>query len=83
VTVNETTPPTLAPPAVPGGYMDPYSPLPVDTAMPATGIRVDDPDAELPHGEEPVATGTLFIMILFLMLTGGLWGIVYIMLLNR
>jgi hypothetical protein len=63
--------------------MDAYASLPVGAAMPATGVRIDDPDAELPHGEEPVATGTLFIMIVFLMMIGALWGIVYLMLLSR
>jgi len=34
-------------------------------------------------GEEPVATGTLFIMILFLMALAGMWGIMYLILLER
>jgi hypothetical protein len=64
-------------------YLDAYAPLPPG-ALPATGHDPDDPAAaEIPPGEEPVATGTLFIMVLFLMMTGALWGIVYLMLLNR
>ncbi len=39
-----------------------------------TGIRPE---------EEPVVTGTLFIMILFLMALAGMWGIMYLMLLER
>ena len=34
-------------------------------------------------GEEPVATGTLFLMVILLMLIAGIWGIVYQMLLTR
>jgi hypothetical protein len=64
-------------------YLDAYAPLPPG-ALPATGIDLDDPTlAEIPPGSEPVATGTLFIMIIFLMLIGALWGSVYFMLLNR
>jgi len=33
--------------------------------------------------EEPTTTGTLFIMILFLMALAGMWGIMYLTLLNR
>lgn len=33
--------------------------------------------------EEPVTTGTLFIMILFLMALAGLWVLMYIILLER
>ena len=32
--------------------------------------------------EEPTTTGTLFIMILFLMALAGMWGIMYLTLLN-
>lgn len=38
---------------------------------------------ELPPEEEPTTTGTLFIMILFLMAIAGMWGIMYFTLLNR
>lgn len=38
---------------------------------------------ELRPEEEPTTTGTLFIMVLFLMALGGMWAIMYITLLNR
>lgn len=34
-------------------------------------------------GPEPVAAGTLFILILFLMALAGLWAILYVDLLQR
>lgn len=33
--------------------------------------------------EEPTTTGTLFIMILFLMALGAMWGLMYFTLLGR
>ncbi|NIP61038.1 MAG: hypothetical protein GWM92_21490 [Gemmatimonadetes bacterium] len=45
----------------------------------AGGARSEEHGA----GEEPVATGTLFIMILFLMALAGMWGIMYLTLLER
>jgi len=33
--------------------------------------------------EEPVTTGTLFIMVLFLMALAGLWALMYLVLLDR
>ncbi len=33
--------------------------------------------------EEPVTTGTLVILMLFLMALGALWGLMYLMLLER
>jgi hypothetical protein len=33
--------------------------------------------------DEPVTTGTLFIMILFLMALAGLWALMYLILLGR
>ena len=38
---------------------------------------------ELSPDEEPTTTGTLFIMVLFLMALAGMWGIMYFTLLNR
>lgn len=38
---------------------------------------------ELPDEDEPTTTGTLFIMIVFLMALAGMWGIMYLMLLGR
>lgn len=40
-------------------------------------------DAELSPEEEPTTTGTLFIMVLFLMALVGMWGIMYFTLLSR
>jgi hypothetical protein len=52
---------------------DPSTP-PVDTGI--DGSRTE-PD------EGPVTTGTLFIMILFLMALAGLWVLMYLILLDR
>jgi hypothetical protein len=38
---------------------------------------------ELPPEEEPVTTGTLFLMILFLVGIAAVWGIMYLRLLER
>lgn len=44
----------------------------------------EEPDEPgLAPGEEPTTTGTIFIMILFLMALAGMWGIMYLTLLNR
>jgi hypothetical protein len=40
-------------------------------------------DTDLAPEEEPTTTGTLFIMVLFLMALVGMWGIMYFTLLNR
>jgi hypothetical protein len=37
----------------------------------------------LPPHAEPVVTGTVFIMLVFLMALAGLWGIMYLLLLGR
>lgn len=41
--------------------------------------RGDLPPAE----EQPTTTGTLFIMVLFLMAMGAMWGLMYFTLLGR
>lgn len=43
----------------------------------------DSDPTELTPEEEPTTTGTLFIMIFFLMALAGMWGIMYFTLLNR
>lgn len=43
-------------------------------ATPETGLRPE---------EEPVVTGTLFFMLILLMLLFGFWGLMYVTLLNR
>jgi hypothetical protein len=53
---------------------DPYSPLPA----PPTGAPTS-----IPEEEEPIATGTFFLMIVFLMLIAGVWAILYLTLLGR
>lgn len=44
-----------------------------------------DPDSSRASDEsgEPTTVGTLFIMILFLMSLAGMWGIMYLTLLER
>ena len=51
-------------------------------AIPPTPPPERGPD-ELSPEEEPVTTGTLFIMVLFLMALAGMWGIMYFTLLHR
>lgn len=51
-------------------------------SAPGTG-SADPAKTELAPGEEPVATGTLFLTILILMLIGAIWVIVYARLINR
>jgi hypothetical protein len=41
----------------------------------------DDPAA--PIEDEPVTTGTLFIVLVFLMAMAGLWALMYLRLLDR
>jgi len=41
------------------------------------------PDSGVPSEHDPVTTGTLFILIVFLMALAGLWGIMYLTLLGR
>jgi hypothetical protein len=47
----------------------------------APGSSGEEPDHTAE--EEPVTTGTLFIMILFLMALAGLWLLMYLILLQR
>ena len=63
-------------------YLDPYIPLSGLAAAPATGSARESGD-EVTMVEEPIATGTLFLMVIFLMLTFGIWLVVYNLLLNR
>jgi hypothetical protein len=52
------------------------------TRAPATGT--DDPrETELSPGEEPVVTGTLFLTFLLLVVIGGVWVVMYRLLLDR
>jgi len=52
---------------------DPSTP---PTAADSQGSRTDSE-------EGPVTTGTLFIMVLFLMALAGLWSLMYLVLLDR
>jgi hypothetical protein len=49
---------------------------------PATG-STDPRETELTPEEEPVTTGTLFLTFLLLVIIGGVWVIVYRLLLTR
>lgn len=40
------------------------------------------PSGGVPPGEEPTTTGTLFVMILFLMALAGMWILMYLRLLE-
>lgn len=52
------------------------------TDAPATGTT--DPRAtDLTPGEEPVTTGTLFLTLVLLVVIGGIWVMVYRLLLHR
>lgn len=55
---------------------------PAGPTAPGTG-SADPAETELAPGEEPVATGTLFLTMLILMLIGAIWIIVYRQLVNR
>ena len=57
-------------------------PLPDAPAAPATGA-VDRAFTELAAGEEPVATGTLFLTVVILMIIAAFWAIIYLRLLDR
>lgn len=63
---------------------------PSDASGGAPASRSDDDpsreirgDPSLSPEEEPVTTGTLFIMVLFLMAMGAMWGLMYLTLLGR
>lgn len=45
----------------------------------------DEPGSDVPEsgGEEPRFIGTLFVVMVFIILTAGMWAAVYLMLLNR
>jgi hypothetical protein len=62
-------------------YMDPYGPLP-PAEVPATG-SAEREHTELEPEDEPVVPGTLFFMILLLMIIGGYWVIMFGYLVNR
>ena len=49
---------------------------------PATG-STDPHDTELDHDEEPRATGTLFLVMIILMIIVAVWVIMYLRLLDR
>jgi len=74
--VNPTSPASSRAAAAPS-FPDPYSPLP-DSVL-------AHPEADAPPsaGEEPNTTGTLFLMIIFLMMIAGFWAILYLTLLHR
>ncbi len=65
--------------------MDHEAPRPSTSHVPAESPE-SAPAAQAPAlkpEEEPVVTGTLFMMLLFLMLIFGFWMMMYLILLNR
>lgn len=40
-------------------------------------------EGDVVEEEDPIATGTLFVMLLFLMALAGMWLLMYLMLLGR
>lgn len=60
----------------------PYTPERGMAPAPATGTA-DARLTELSAEEEPVTTGTLFLMLVFLMMIAGFWGLMYVTLLHR
>ncbi len=50
--------------------------------VPATGSG-DPADTELFPGEEPTTTGTLFLVMIILMIIVAIWVILYLRLLDR
>lgn len=48
-----------------------------------TDPRSETPPTELGPDEEPTTTGTLFLMLVFLMLIFGFWVLMYVTLLDR
>lgn len=55
---------------------------PQHITAPATGTP-DPAQASIAPGEEPVATGTLFLMIVLLIIVAGIWTMLYFTLLSR
>jgi len=73
--MGQHAPPTVRDPAPVSEIPDPYRPLPPAEAAPPAALIAPD--------EQPNSTGTLFLMMIFLMMIGGLWVIVYLILLHR
>ena len=63
-------------------YLDAYGPLSPVGVAPATGSASTD-ETEIDGEEQPIATGTLFLSIILLMLIFGIWAVAYGMLLGR
>ena len=53
-----------------------------DRNSPATGTT-DPQETELDPATEPVVTGSLFLTLLILVIIGGVWVIMYTLLLHR
>lgn len=69
--------PSVPIPSGPGfGHTPPTPPV---VPPPST----DPYETDLLPGQEPTTTGTLFLMLIFLMLIAGFWGMMYVMLLHR
>lgn len=50
--------------------------------VPATGSDYPE-ETEMKPGEEPTTTGTLFAVMIILMIIGAVWVIIYLRLLER
>jgi flagellar biogenesis protein FliO len=50
--------------------------------VPATGSSYP-PESELQPGEEPTTTGTLFLVMIILMIIAAVWVIMYLRVLDR
>jgi hypothetical protein len=55
----------------------------VDIEPAGPSVRQNPDEVDLAPSEEPVTTGTLFILLIFLMALAGLWAIMYLTLLDR
>ena len=51
--------------------------------LPPSAVDPRAAETDLPEEDEPNTTGTLFLTLVFLMLIGGFWVILYRILLNR
>lgn len=55
-------------------------PAPPHAEAPSIG---EEGDASASSGPEPTTTGTVFVMLLFLMALAGMWALMYVVLLGR
>lgn len=78
------TSPDAAGPAVPSAESGQATTRPAPpVARPATPARERPSDGPPPEDELPPPTGTLFVMMLYIMLLAGMWGAIYFEFLGR